>query len=171
MLSVYFLRRDVSGQERILRVLTPRGLSQALYVVRSHLRNAFVEAVHPLFLDSVPPPVPPQEVLVDISLPHRINWLMSLLRSLPLNAVINAWKAQDIGIGLGNLPTLARCALRPHRMLGRVQKLELTLLNPDATWAQLAGLLNQPSVRGFSEITILTTKVNILNWVVASLAS
>ncbi|KAH7693503.1 hypothetical protein AAVH_39460, partial [Aphelenchoides avenae] len=138
MLSVSFQRREISGRWRVLRALTTRGLSQALCVVRSHLRNAYVEAVVPTFRDSVPPPGPPHEVLVDIPLPRRINWLTSMLHSLPFNSVIDWWSVVDTTIGFGSLPTLARCAL------GCVRELELRLMELDATWAQLANLLNQP---------------------------
>ncbi|KAH7701577.1 hypothetical protein AAVH_31286 [Aphelenchoides avenae] len=89
MLSVDFQRREISGQCRIRRVLTTRGLSQALYAVRSHLRNVYVSMVLPVFLDSAPPPDPPRYVLVDIPLPLRINWLTSLLRSMSRSAVID----------------------------------------------------------------------------------
>ncbi|KAH7717471.1 hypothetical protein AAVH_15051 [Aphelenchoides avenae] len=154
MLSVHFLRRELSGRLRILRVLTTHGLSQALFAVRSHLRNAFVKVAFPFFLDSVPPPGPPREVLVDIRL--RVNWLMSMLHSMPCNSVIDSWSVQDLAIGFGSLPTLARCALTPHRKLGCVRELGLGLMDRDATWTQLANLLNQPSVRGFNEITCWT---------------
>ncbi|KAH7699407.1 hypothetical protein AAVH_33486 [Aphelenchoides avenae] len=145
MLSVHFLRREPSAR-----------------AVRSHLRNAFVDAMYPIFLDSAPPPGPPREVLVDIPLSRRVNWLMSLLHSMPRNSDIDWWSVQDVTIGFDSLLPLARCALKPHSKLGCVQKLELVLLDDDATWAQLARLLNQPSVRGFSEI-IISTRVSLID--------
>ncbi|KAH7716575.1 hypothetical protein AAVH_16014 [Aphelenchoides avenae] len=140
MLSVDFQRIEISGQWRILRVLTTRGLSQALCVVRSHLRNTFVKLAVPFFLDSVPSPDPPRDVPVDVPLPRRVNWLTSLLHSMPRNSLIHSWCVHDIAIGFGSLPTLARCALKPHRKLGCVRELNLGLAKRDATWAQLADL-------------------------------
>ncbi|KAH7706752.1 hypothetical protein AAVH_26025 [Aphelenchoides avenae] len=157
MLSAHFLRKDSNDQWRNLRVLTTRGLSQALNAVCSHLRNAFVKVAVTLFVDKVPPPGAPRDVLVDIPLPRRVNFLTSLLHSMPHNSVIDSWSVGDSSIGLGSLPTLARCALTPHRKLGCVRKLGLGLLDRDATWAQFADLFNQPSVRGFNEISISTT--------------
>ncbi|KAH7701339.1 hypothetical protein AAVH_31526 [Aphelenchoides avenae] len=156
MLSVYFLRQ-YSGQCRIHRMLTTRGLSQALYAVHSHLRNVYVGTVLPIFRDSVPSPGPPREVLVDIPLTRRANWLTSLLHSMPRNSEVNHWYVKDVNIGFDSFLPLVPCALQPHRKLSCVRVLELGLMKPDATWAQLASSLCQPSVLGFSEITISTT--------------
>ncbi|KAH7704964.1 hypothetical protein AAVH_27830 [Aphelenchoides avenae] len=157
MLNVHFR----SGKCRILRVLTTRGLSHALSALRSHLRNAFVKRVIPDFLDSVSPPSPPREMRVDIPLSVRIEWLTSLLREMPLNSEIGFWCVGDVFVRFDNLPKLANCALEPHRKLGCVRELELDLLRRDATRAQLTSLLNQPSIRGFSEVTVLTTRETI----------
>ncbi|KAH7697026.1 hypothetical protein AAVH_35893, partial [Aphelenchoides avenae] len=131
MLSIHFVRVHL-GQCRILRVLTTRGFSQALNAIHSHMRNAFVDVV-PFFLDNVPPPVPPRDMLVNIPLPVRIDWLKSLLRSMPPNSEIGAWDASDDFAGSDNLLALAGCALEPHRKLGCVQRLRLGLLDGDAT--------------------------------------
>ncbi|KAH7716484.1 hypothetical protein AAVH_16123 [Aphelenchoides avenae] len=161
ILSVHFSRSVRRGESRILRVLTTRGVSQALNAVRLHLRNAFVESVRPDFLDHVQPPSSPREMLVDISRQGRIDWLKTLLRSMPPNSEIGSWGASDDAIGSGNLLALANCALEPYRQLGCVHALELALLNDDATWERLADLLNQPTIRAFSEITVSTTRVAI----------
>ncbi|KAH7716572.1 hypothetical protein AAVH_16011 [Aphelenchoides avenae] len=153
-LEVELTKVEPSARWRILRVLTTRGLSQALCVVCSHLRNAFVTVAFPLFDNSVPPPGPPCDVLVDIPLPLRINWLASLLHSIPRNAVISHWFVDDAAIRVDNLLPLARCALTPHWKLGCVRELELVLWY--STWAQLANLLNQRGVRRFNEITFTT---------------
>ncbi|KAH7670007.1 hypothetical protein AAVH_42771, partial [Aphelenchoides avenae] len=156
MLSACFLRKE-KDRIRILRVLTPRGLPQTLFAIRSHLRNAFVRIASQFFVDTVPATGPPDDVLVDIPLPARINLLTSLLHSMPRNSLIDSWSVGDTAVGFSCLPTLARCAMTPHRKLGCVRRLELLLTDRNATWAQLATLLNQPSVRGFREITITTT--------------
>ncbi|KAH7700804.1 hypothetical protein AAVH_32073, partial [Aphelenchoides avenae] len=161
MLSVHFSRSIRQAEYRILRVLTTRGVSQALDAVRLHMRNAFVKGVDPDCQDLVPPPSPPREMLVDISRQGRIDWLKTLLRSMPPNSEIGSWGASDDCIGSDNLLTLASCALEPHRKLGCVQELELGLFEDDATWAQLADLLNQPTIRAFSEIAVWTTRVAI----------
>ncbi|KAH7716476.1 hypothetical protein AAVH_16115 [Aphelenchoides avenae] len=159
MLSVHFGRTNL-GQRRILRVLTTRGLSQALNAVRSHLRNAFFDIL-PFFMDRVARPCPPGEMLVNIPLAVRIDWLKSLLRSMPPTSEIRSWRAVDTVLGFTNLLTLASCALEPHRQLGCVQALGLGLLNGDATWTQLTSLLNHPRIRGFSEISFWTTRAAI----------
>lgn len=159
MLSVHFVRQVRSGPWRILRVLTTRGLSHALNAVRSHLRTAFVDVL-PFFLDRVPDPGQPGAILFDIPHSRRIEWLRSLLHSMPLNSEIRSWCVSDYTTGLDNLRTLAHCALQPHKKLGRVQTLELGLHNRDATWTRLASLLNQPRIRGFREITLSTTRVS-----------
>ncbi|KAH7716574.1 hypothetical protein AAVH_16013 [Aphelenchoides avenae] len=126
-------------------------------MVRSHLRNAFVEDAYPTFWDSVPTPGAPRDVLIDIPLPLRINWLVSLLRSMPLNAVIDRWTVEDDAIGPGNLLPLVRCALKAHRKLDCVRKLGLSLFNRNATWARLSNLLSQRSIQEFSEIACSTS--------------
>ncbi|KAH7713182.1 hypothetical protein AAVH_19453 [Aphelenchoides avenae] len=137
MLSIHFARQARLEQWRILRVLTTRGRSQSLSDIRSHLRNAFVEGVFPFFLNRAPPPGPSRKMRVDIPLPARINWLESLLRSMPPNSEIGSWCVADQVIGSDNLLTLASCALEPHMKLGSVQRLELGLFNRDATWAAI----------------------------------
>ena len=149
-----------STEWRILRVLTTRGLSQALNAVRSHLRNAFVTSVVPRFFDLVLAPDPPLEMLVDIPLPARIEWLKALLLSMPPNSEIGAWSVSDARTRFDNLLTVASCAIEPHGKLAYVQRLRLKLLDRDATWAQLASLLNHPTTRAFSDITVSTTRVN-----------
>ncbi|KAH7699369.1 hypothetical protein AAVH_33524 [Aphelenchoides avenae] len=161
MLSVHVIHSPHSGPSRILRVLVTRGLSQALSVIRSHMLNAFVEGVFPFFQNRVPPPRPPREMLIDISLSARIDFLKSWLRSMPPNSEIDAWGVADNVAGFDNLPAIASCALEPHRKLGCVQRLELHLRNRDATWAKLASLLSQPSIRAFSELTVSTRRVAI----------
>ncbi|KAH7702353.1 hypothetical protein AAVH_30493 [Aphelenchoides avenae] len=158
MLSLYFIRSLRSGQKRILRVLATRGLSHAHNAARSHLQNAFVKSVFAFFLNRLPLPRPPREMRVDIPLSRRIDWLKSLLRSMPPNSEIGAWGVADSLAGFDNLPTLASCALEAHRKLGCVRRLELGMYNRDATWTQLASLLNQPGFRGFREITISTDR-------------
>ncbi|KAH7713185.1 hypothetical protein AAVH_19456 [Aphelenchoides avenae] len=140
MLSVHFARNIHSDQSRILRVLTTRGVSQALDVVLSHLRNAFVNLILPCFYDRVPRPGPPREMRVNIPLQARIDWLESMLCSMPLNSETGLWTVVDAVIGSDNLLALARCALEPHRKLGCVRTLTLGLLKDDATWAQLANV-------------------------------
>ncbi|KAH7727606.1 hypothetical protein AAVH_04649 [Aphelenchoides avenae] len=158
MLSVHFLRMTGPTQLRILRVLTTRGLSQALAAVHSHLRNAFV-IVRPVFLDRVPAPYPPLDMLVNIPLPARVDWLRSLLRSMPSNSEVGSWFVSDAAIGRDNLLTVASCALEEeYRSLACVQELRLSLFNRDATWAQLLRLLNHPTTRAFSGINVGTTK-------------
>lgn len=159
MLSVHFIRSLDTGQWRILRVLITRGLSQALNAVRSHMRNAYVHGLFPFLLDSLPLTGIPREMRVDIPLSRRIDWLRSLLRSMPPNSEIGSWGVSDNIAGFDNLPAIASCALEPHGKLGCVQRPELHLHSRDATWAQLSSLLNQPSIRGFSELTISTTRV------------
>ncbi|KAH7713192.1 hypothetical protein AAVH_19463 [Aphelenchoides avenae] len=151
LLSIRFDRRVRSEQWRILRVLTTRGLSQALSAVQSHMQNALVEGVFPFFMDRVLPPSPPRKMLIDIPLSARI----------PLNWEIRSWFVADNVIGSDNLLTLASRALEPHRNLGSVQVLELGLFKHDATWAQLASLLREPSIRAFSEISVWTTRAAI----------
>ncbi|KAH7713191.1 hypothetical protein AAVH_19462 [Aphelenchoides avenae] len=158
MLSLYFFRTHLD-QWRILRVLTTRGLSQALNAVLSHMRNAFVENVLPYFSDCIITPRPPRKMLVDVPLSRGIDWLKSLLRSMPLNSEIGAWCVVDYAAEFDTLPTLANCALEAHRKLECVQKLEVGLFDRDAAWAQLSSLLSQPSIREFREISIATTRV------------
>ncbi|KAH7723526.1 hypothetical protein AAVH_09005 [Aphelenchoides avenae] len=157
MLSVHFYRIVCREQCRVLRVLTTRGLLHALDVVRLHLRNAFVEGALPYFLDSAPPPSLPRKMLVNIPLSVRVDWLKSLLRSMPHNSEIRTWAVADLVTGFDSVLPLAHCALEPHRKLHRVQELELGLANSPVTWEQLASLLNEPSIRGFAEITLWTT--------------
>ncbi|KAH7719602.1 hypothetical protein AAVH_12957 [Aphelenchoides avenae] len=140
MLSVYFIDKLRTTPWRILRVLTTRGLSHALNTVRSHMRNAFVDVI-PFFLDRVPDPGPPREMLVDM--PPRETRRMA--------KVIAPFDAAQ----------LSNQFLRPRKNHGRVQTLELGLHNRDATWAQFTSVLNQPRIRGFPEITISTTRVAI----------
>ncbi|KAH7720753.1 hypothetical protein AAVH_11806 [Aphelenchoides avenae] len=161
LLGVHFYRRVRSARQyqwRTLRVLTTRGLLQAINAVRSHLRNAFAKCVLPVFLDLGPATDPPPEMLVDVPLSARIDWLKSLLRSMPPNSEIGSWVVLDAFIGFDNLLSLASCALEQHKKLACVQDLQLGLLKRDATWAQLSSLLNQPSTRAFSDITVLTTR-------------
>ncbi|KAH7716474.1 hypothetical protein AAVH_16113 [Aphelenchoides avenae] len=157
MISIRFDREVRLNEWRILRVLTTRGLSQALSVAHSHLRNAFVKDVVLFFEDLVPAPSPPREMLVDISVPARIDWLKSVLRSMPPNSEIGSWFVADAFVGADNVFALASCALEPHRQLGCVQALELALWDDDVTWTQLSSLLDQPTIRAFSEVTISTT--------------
>ncbi|KAH7671486.1 hypothetical protein AAVH_42714, partial [Aphelenchoides avenae] len=133
MLSIRFDREVRLNEWRIRRVLTTRGLAQALNAVHLHMRNAFVKDVVPFVEDLVPPPSPPREMLVDVSIPARIEWLKSMLRSMPPNSEIGSWCVIDGFIGSDNVLALAGCALEPHRTLGCVQQLELGLYDDDAT--------------------------------------
>ncbi|KAH7720752.1 hypothetical protein AAVH_11805 [Aphelenchoides avenae] len=162
MLSVHFFRKvhwARGGQWRFLRVLTTRELSQVFNAVRSHLRNAFVQSFVPVFRRRVLAPDPPREMLVDIPLWARIGWLKSVLRSLPRSSEIGALLVSGTAIGFDNLLSVASCALEQHKKLACVQSLHL--LSRDATWAQLANVLNQPSTRAFNEIALSTTRVAI----------
>ncbi|KAH7694180.1 hypothetical protein AAVH_38779, partial [Aphelenchoides avenae] len=164
LLGVHFIRKVRSAskdQWRTLRVLITRGLPQALNAVGSHLRNAFVKGVFPIFLDLGPAADPPPEMVVDIPLSTRIDWLKSLLRSMPRSSEIGSWFVSDNNIEFDKLPTVASCALEAHRNLACVQNLLLGLLNREATWARLASLLNQPTTRAFSAITVSTTRAAI----------
>ncbi|KAH7720729.1 hypothetical protein AAVH_11781 [Aphelenchoides avenae] len=164
MLSVHFLHKVHSAlgdQWSFLRVLTTRGLSQALNVVRSHLRNAFVKNVLPVFRGRVSAIDPPPEMIVDIPLQARIDWLESLLRSMPPNSEIGSLFVSDANIGFDNFLTVASCALEQLRKLACVQKLQLGLLNRDVTWTRLASVLNQSNTRSFIEIAVATTRAAI----------
>ncbi|KAH7710811.1 hypothetical protein AAVH_21903 [Aphelenchoides avenae] len=163
MLSLHFYRwAGKDDQWRILRVLTTRGLSQALDAVRSHLRDAFVERVIPVFMNRVPAHGdPPREILFDIPLSARIDWLYSLLRSMPPNSKIGSLYDTDYSVGFDNLPAVASCALEHCKKLAGVQYLHLGMHNPGVTWARLASVLNQPCIRAFSEITVSTKRAAI----------
>ncbi|KAH7696315.1 hypothetical protein AAVH_11804 [Aphelenchoides avenae] len=164
MLSVQFFRCIRSAREyqwTTLRVLTTRGLSQALNAVRSHLRNAFVKRVVPIFGGRVPAPDPPPEMLVDIPFSARIHWLKSMLRSMPSNSEIGEWFVADANIGTDNFLTVASCAMEQQRKLACMQDLYVGLLSRNATWARLASVLNQSSIRSFSEIAVSTTRIAI----------
>ncbi|KAH7725385.1 hypothetical protein AAVH_07181 [Aphelenchoides avenae] len=160
MLSVRFIQKQ-RHEWRILRVLIARGPSQALDVVRSHLQNAYVGGVLAGFVKRVLPPGPPHEMLFDIPLPRRFDWLRSLMHTMPPSSEIDQWEVRDKSAGFNNLPALARCALEAHRTLGRVQELVLSLLDDDATGAQLTSLLNEPSIRGFNRIVVDIQRVVI----------
>ncbi|KAH7695461.1 hypothetical protein AAVH_37480 [Aphelenchoides avenae] len=160
LLGVHFFR-SVRGQWPTLRVLTTRGLSQAHNAVRLHLRNAFVERVIPFFRSRLPAPDPPLEMLVDITAPARIDWLKSLLRSMPPNSEIESVFVADANIGFDNFLTVTSCALEQHRKLACVRNLYVCLVNRAATWARLSNVLNQPSTRAFNEISVSTTRVAI----------
>ena len=122
----------------------------------------FIDAAQPYFYTGIPLG-PPRELLVDIPLPRRFDWLKSLLCSMPRNSEITQWSVRDTAAGFNNLPALASCALESHRNLGCVQSLVIGLQDSDATWAQLASLLNDPGIRGFSEIIVSNTSVSFRN--------